>query len=388
MRLTIGSLNPDQGARWYAASFQEVRTIGRTVTFDIATGAVSAINALRQRTATFNIASGAVSALNAMHVRSATFEVAVGAVSSIARVVPRTATIDIAVGGLSSINHAGQRSVNLSIAAGAVSVIEATRNRSTTVDIAVGAVSSIGVTRNRNLTTDIAIGSISALGGQKNRTATFDVVFSSTSSIEAVAPGVVSRTATFNIAVGAVSSLDRTAGRSLLMDANFGVVSEVNVLRERRVAIDISTQAYSSITALGQFTSEDIIEVRRMELANIYVERIPSVYARNIMTPGNIPIRRKRGITGPETYRVVQSVVAIPQTIEGATFVMSIEGLGSLPGIILSVADKLVSFPFTNPLVYDAAAGTYEYEIVMTSGGTTDVLVESTLIMEERLVTS
>lgn len=387
-RLTIGSLSPNQGARWYAGSFQETRTIGRTVTFDIVASAQSALNAIKNRTATTDIAVGAVSSANARRERTATVGIAVGAVSSIAKIVPRSVTMDVAVGATSSINHAGQRSVNLSISAGAVSAIDATRNRSTTMDIAAGTVSSVSATKHRNSTYDVAVGTTSAIVAKKERTANLDGIFSCTSSIDVVAPGIVSRTAQLNIDVGVVSSIARIAERSIVLDIGAGAISDISAVKERRAAIDISVQVYSSITQLGQFGVGDVVEVRRMELANIYAERISRPYARNTMTPGNIPIRRKRGVTGPEIYRVIQPAIAIPQSIENATFVMNIEGLGSLPGVILSIPDKLVSFPFTNSLVYDAPVGTYDYEIVMTSGGTTDVLVESQLIMEERLVTS
>lgn len=387
-RLTIGSLSPNQGARWYAASFQEVRTIGRTVTFDIVASAQSTLNAIKARTATASIAVGAVSSANARRERTATTDIAVGATSSIAKIVPRSVTMDVAVGGTSSINHAGQRSVNLTISTGAVSSINAVRSRNTTFDSAVGATSSINAIHGRQVTFDSSVSVVSSIGSQKNRNGTFDVVFGATSSIDAVAPGIVSRTVSLEIAVGGTSSVERIAERTSLLNIDSGAASQLSAIRERRSSFDVVVQGYSSITQQSQFTTDDVVPIRRLELANIYVERILSPYARNVMTPGNIPIRRKRGITGPEVYRVIQPASAVNQTIDGATFVMNVEGLGSLPGIIVSVVDKLVSFPFTNPLVYDAPAGSYDYEIVMTSGGTTDILVESTLTMEERLVTS
>ena len=95
--------------------------------------------------------------------------------------------------------------------------------------------------------------------------------------------------------------------------------------------------------------------------------------------PTVLNISRKRGDTCAEVFHVDTDVT-------GATFALNVETLGALTGSITSAAATLsvLSFPVSVSAVYNGAAGSYDFDVVMTSGGTTRTLVEGTWTIAAR----
>jgi hypothetical protein len=86
-----------------------------------------------------------------------------------------------------------------------------------------------------------------------------------------------------------------------------------------------------------------------------------------------VNVLRKRGDTYAERFRFRHDVT-------GATFSLTVEGLGSLTGSIYSASssESFVDFEVSEVTVYNGTAGTYDYGIIMTSSGTTRTAVEGT----------
>lgn len=99
--------------------------------------------------------------------------------------------------------------------------------------------------------------------------------------------------------------------------------------------------------------------------------------------PTIVNVIRKRSDTVAEVFHIDTDVT-------GATFALNVEGLGALTGTITSATATLsvVSFPVSVSAVYNGAAGSYDYDIVMTSAGTTRTLVEGKWNIEARAVSA
>ncbi len=89
--------------------------------------------------------------------------------------------------------------------------------------------------------------------------------------------------------------------------------------------------------------------------------------------PSVITVTRKRGDTFAERFEIDTAVA-------GATFALNVETLGALTGSIVSSSSALsvVDFAVSNVLVSGALAGSYDFDIVMTSSATTRTIVEGT----------
>ncbi len=64
---------------------------------------------------------------------------------------------------------------------------------------------------------------------------------------------------------------------------------------------------------------------------------------------------------------------------------LNVEGFGSITGVIDEPA-KTIEFPVT-PTIAGAAAGTYDFDVVVTAGGRTRTIVEGKWIISDRRVT-
>jgi hypothetical protein len=87
--------------------------------------------------------------------------------------------------------------------------------------------------------------------------------------------------------------------------------------------------------------------------------------------PVNISIKRLQGDTYPEKFSVV------PMPANATSVVLNVEGLGQISGT-LDLAAKTMEFPVTNSSIASGAVASYDYDIVITAGGTTRTLVEGT----------
>jgi hypothetical protein len=86
--------------------------------------------------------------------------------------------------------------------------------------------------------------------------------------------------------------------------------------------------------------------------------------------PVVVNVQRKQEDTYAERFRFDTDVT-------GATFAINVEGLGALTGSIVSAAStgSIVAF-VVESAVANGSAGDYDYDVVMTSSGTTRTLVE------------
>lgn len=96
--------------------------------------------------------------------------------------------------------------------------------------------------------------------------------------------------------------------------------------------------------------------------------------------PVSITIKRVAEDTYPEKF----SVSPMPDSITGAT--LEVEGLGSTTGTIDTV-EETIEFPITVSGIYNGAPGTYDYDVVVTAGGTTRTVVQGKWIILAREVT-
>lgn len=79
----------------------------------------------------------------------------------------------------------------------------------------------------------------------------------------------------------------------------------------------------------------------------------------------------------------------IDADVTGATFALTVEGLGSaMDGTIVSASATLsvVDIAIDDASVYGGAAGSYDWDLVMTSGGTTRTLIQGTWTIVARSV--
>ena len=95
--------------------------------------------------------------------------------------------------------------------------------------------------------------------------------------------------------------------------------------------------------------------------------------------PVNITIKRLQG----DTYAEKWSVDPMPATATSVT--LSVEGLGDSVGVVDLVA-KTVELPVSAPIA-NGAVGSFDYEVVLTAGGTTRTIVVGTWIIIARPVT-
>lgn len=86
--------------------------------------------------------------------------------------------------------------------------------------------------------------------------------------------------------------------------------------------------------------------------------------------PARVTIKRLREDTYPEIY----SVDPMPSGITDAQ--LTVEGLASSTGVVDTTA-KTITFPVVAGIA-NGAVGDYDYEIVITAGGTTRTIVQGT----------
>lgn len=95
--------------------------------------------------------------------------------------------------------------------------------------------------------------------------------------------------------------------------------------------------------------------------------------------PVAITVKRLQEDTYPEKF----SVKPMPDSITDAA--LEVEGLGSVAGTIDTV-NQTVEFPINVSGIYNGAPGTYDYDVVITAGGTTRTVIEGKWIISARAV--
>lgn len=95
-------------------------------------------------------------------------------------------------------------------------------------------------------------------------------------------------------------------------------------------------------------------------------------------SPASITIKRVR----EDTYAEKFSVKPMPTNITAAS--LEVETLGTSAGVIDTVA-QTIEFPVSAPIANGVAAS-YDYDVVITAGGTTRTLVQGKWIISERQV--
>ena len=95
--------------------------------------------------------------------------------------------------------------------------------------------------------------------------------------------------------------------------------------------------------------------------------------------PTNITVKRLVG----DDYAEKFSVKPMPASITSASLV--VEGLGSVGTTIDTVAETIETVAIPTGIA-DAAPGSYDYELVITTGGTTRTVVEGTWVIIARAV--
>lgn len=95
--------------------------------------------------------------------------------------------------------------------------------------------------------------------------------------------------------------------------------------------------------------------------------------------PANITIKRLKDDTYAEKY----TLSSWPNSTTGAQ--LEVEGLGTSVGV-LDEENLSIEFP-VGPGIAGGAAGTYDYDIVVTAGGQTRTIVEGSWIIIDRAVT-
>ena len=207
IQLSLASLSPTQGARWYVAVFQEYNYYSRTAAINVALSFVTAASVERVRTAAINVAVAFTASAIRTFARSAAVDVATVITSSAVRTFARSAAIDVAV-------------VVASAAA-------RTLARSAAIDIAFAFGSSATLVHGRSLAVDtlIAFSSAATLAANPQRSASIDVAIGFTSS----AVRTLARSAAVNANVEIAASGNRTFARSAAVAVAVGFSSAATV---------------------------------------------------------------------------------------------------------------------------------------------------------------
>lgn len=169
IRLQLATLNPSQGARWYAAAFMEANITDAVAAITVAVGAASAATRALARSADQAIAVGASTAASVTGARSAAIAIDVGAATSAIRTVPRSAALALAVGATSDALAIRARAAALAIAVGAdtSATASAAGDRTVALSIAVGAAIAAAVSHQRTAALSVAVGAATAVIGDE-----------------------------------------------------------------------------------------------------------------------------------------------------------------------------------------------------------------------------